>query len=211
MKPVLMPPQKCMFRVTEITACHVDCFHCLTKSSFHHFAASMATTSPRDVDDVESIPSIHIDIAQDPFARFIGAKWRCSGVCGLFLWLWRTWRLQIALIALNRWTRLQLRFTFSIYCPKSTVFCHNGNVFNIMCAYSVQLECIGWNRSWFDSSIDWLWCVFPSYLLGLLAKIKCSISSSQPDLWDLGYLSQTEWLGRFLKPFDRIPFWILNP
>ena len=31
--------------------------------------------------------------------------------------------------------------------------------------------------------------LFSSYLLGLLAKIKCSISSSQPDLWDLEYFS----------------------
>ena len=45
-----------------------------------------------------------------------------------------------------------------------------------------------------------LYLLVSSYLLGLLAKIKCSISSSQPDLWDLGYLSQTKWLGRFLKP-----------
>ena len=29
-----------------------------------------------------------------------------------------------------------------------------------------------------------------SYLLGLLAKIKCSISSSQPDLWDREYFSR---------------------
>ena len=31
-------------------------------------------------------------------------------------------------------------------------------------------------------------CLYSSYLLGLLAKIKCSISSSQPDLWDWKYI-----------------------
>ena len=31
-------------------------------------------------------------------------------------------------------------------------------------------------------------CFYSSYLLGLLAKIKCSISSSQPDLWDWKYI-----------------------
>ena len=41
---------------------------------------------------------------------------------------------------------------------------------------------------------------FSSYLLGLLAKIKCSISSSQPDLWDLEYISSIIWLGTFVKP-----------
>ena len=52
--------------------------------------------------------------------------------------------------------------------------------------------------------INWLLfvirCIRSSYLLGLLAKIKCSISSSQPDLWDLGYFPKHYWLGRFLKP-----------
>ena len=38
-------------------------------------------------------------------------------------------------------------------------------------------------------------CCVSSYLLGLLAKIKCSISSSQPDLWDLEYISSIIWLG----------------
>ena len=29
----------------------------------------------------------------------------------------------------------------------------------------------------------WMWCVWPAYLLGLLAKIKCSICSYQLNLW----------------------------
>ena len=48
---------------------------------------------------------------------------------------------------------------------------------------------------------------FSSYLLGLLAKIKCSISSSQPDLWDLEYISSIIWLGTFMKPSDLILLW----
>ena len=40
-----------------------------------------------------------------------------------------------------------------------------------------------------------------SYLLGLLAKIKCSISSSQPDLWDCKQLAYNWRLGNFMKPY----------
>ena len=31
--------------------------------------------------------------------------------------------------------------------------------------------------------VRWMWCVWPAYLLGLLAKIKCSICSYQLNLW----------------------------
>ena len=41
---------------------------------------------------------------------------------------------------------------------------------------------------------------FFSYLLGLLAKIKCSISSSQPDLWDCKQFAYNCRLGIFMKP-----------
>ena len=48
-----------------------------------------------------------------------------------------------------------------------------------------------------------IFCIFFdfSYLLGLLAKIKCSISSSQPDLWDCKQHAYDWRLGNFMKPY----------
>ena len=51
---------------------------------------------------------------------------------------------------------------------------------------------------WFEFN-GYLFCF--SYLLGLLAKIKCSISSSQPDLWDS---KQPAYYRRFRKIYETI-------
>ena len=55
-----------------------------------------------------------------------------------------------------------------------------------MCIFSARRVHVYCFIFWLVSNLMGVFSCF-SYLLGLLAKIKCSISSSQPDLWDLGY------------------------
>ena len=61
---------------------------------------------------------------------------------------------------------------------------------------------MSWLFTHFINSFNTLhYYLFFSYLLGLLAKIKCSISSSQPDLWDCKQLAYNWRLGNFMKPY----------
>ena len=92
------------------------------------------------------------------------------------------------------------QFKVSIYVvnPKDAGNEHRAN--SCECAYAVHFKFMSVKTSWVVG-----WFYFPIiscslYLLGLLAKIKCSISSSQPDLWDLEYISSIIWLGTFMKP-----------
>ena len=64
-----------------------------------------------------------------------------------------------------------------------------------------QVAVLSWVRTIANHSILYIIIFVFSYLLGLLAKIKCSISSSQPDLWDCKQLAYNWRLGNFMKPY----------
>ena len=90
---------------------------------------------------------------------------------------------------LNRQSNVECIFDFQ-HLQLLCVWCANNKIYKtwlqlqlhkwkVILSVNKRAACLCTTSCLFSSSF-----FFPSYLLGLLAKIKCSICSSQPDIWD---------------------------